>query len=73
MAKIVRDEPIGKDGAILRIVRGQTLKQYMLEYGDDYREGKVWDFALSDIQNGAIEPQKRMIYWLIGDRLYETC
>ena len=35
-------------------------------------ENDYWDFSIDDLLNGAVEPDKDMIYWLIDGRLYET-
>lgn len=57
----------------INIVRGKSIDQYMRRYGKEYEEGTLWDFSIEDMRNGAIEPTEGMVYWLIDDRLYETC
>jgi hypothetical protein len=32
----------------------------------------IWDFKVSEILDGTVEPQSDILYWLIGERLYET-
>lgn len=36
------------------------------------RDDECWDFTLEDFFGGAITPQDGMVYYLIGNRVYET-
>lgn len=49
-----------------------TLAEYMSLFGEKYESGELWDFDYLEFLNGAIEPQEGMVYWKIGDRVYET-
>jgi len=33
---------------------------------------ECWDFPLEELLDGSIEPRDDIVYWLIGDRAYET-
>ena len=46
--------------------------RHTLEELEKVRDNDCWDFSLEDFWSGAIEPQEGMVYWLIGDRIYET-
>ena len=50
-----------------KVIYGHTLEELAMVQ-DDY----CWNFLVEDFINGAIAPQDNMVYWLIGDRLYET-
>ena len=54
------------------IESNHTLDEYTEEYGDLYDSGELWDFSIKDARAGAIDLDPIMIYWCIGDRLYET-
>jgi len=54
------------------IVKGHTIEEYMSMYGDLYRSGDLWDFAVSDVESGSIEIDPDKIYWEIDGRYYET-
>lgn len=56
----------------MNIVKSKTLEEYMAIYGVDYDNGDLWDFAIEDFENGAVEPQEDLVYWEIDGRLYET-
>lgn len=73
MAKMCIKRPLGPNGLLIKVVENQTLDEYMKIYGDDYKEGRVWDFSLEDVQSGAIEIDSNQVYWFIENRLYETC
>lgn len=51
-----------------KIEDGHTVSEYMKKYGDEYENGELWDYSLEDFKNGAIEPQKGLVYWLVKDR-----
>lgn len=51
------------------IETGHTIEE--LHKGSAWNN-ECWDFSLEDFWSGAIEPQEDMVYWLIGDRVYET-
>lgn len=49
-----------------------TIDEYMVVYGDLYNSGELWDLSIKDAKSGAIDLDPIMIYWRIGNRLYET-
>lgn len=51
---------------------GHTIEEYNDLYGKEYENGEFWDFSIEDVENGAIEANPNMIYWQIGNRVYET-
>lgn len=55
------------------IETNHTLKEWELLYKQDYINGDLWDFSLECIKFQAIEPNPNMVYWLIDNRVYETC
>lgn len=59
-------------GPTYKLVQGHTLEEYHAKFGEEYDNGKLWDFSLKDLENGAIEPENSVEYWQIGDRAYET-
>lgn len=50
------------------------------EYGHTIEEWEVlssinedlWDFPIEELKDGTIEPNADILYWVIGDRVYET-
>jgi hypothetical protein len=54
---------------------GHTLEEYMDLYGEDYKDGFLWDYDLESllelIEEDAVIFENRM-FWLIGDRFYEV-
>ncbi len=57
---------------MFQAVYGKTLDEYMELYGDAYNNRELWDFSLSDLEDGSIEPDPDKIYWEIDGRFYET-
>lgn len=55
-----------------KIEYSKTLEEYMEKFGKHYINGDLWDFAIGDINNGAVNLNPEQIYWQIEDRLYET-
>jgi len=51
------------------IETGHTIEELHSGYGWD---NECWDFDIEEFFNGTIEPQDGRVYWLIGDRVYET-
>lgn len=48
---------------------GHTKSKWNDLFGND---PDLWDFPISELLDGTIEPNPDIIYWLIGERLYET-
>lgn len=53
----------------IHIEYGHTLHE--LQSGSHW-DNECWDFDVSELFDGSVEPQDGMTYWLIGGRLYET-
>jgi len=52
---------------------GHTLEEYQEKFGQEYEQAELWDFSVEEVFNGTIEAENLAnVYWLIGDRLYET-
>lgn len=49
-----------------------TLDEYMQIFGTPYQNGELWDFLIEDVESGAIDLEANGIYWVIGDRIFET-
>lgn len=47
-----------------------TLKEWNEHFKKD--DAILWNFPKEELLDGTVEPQPFMIYWLIGNRLYET-
>lgn len=54
------------------IEKGHTIDEYMKLYGDQYEDGNLWDFLISEVEDGSVDLDKDTVYWQIGDRYYET-
>lgn len=59
--------------SIVHVQSGHTLKEWK-DYCNDTEteDDRLWDFPIEELMNGAVEPNEDIIYWFIGDRLYET-
>lgn len=54
-----------------------NIKDYLDKFGDDYNDGKLWDFSKEDFENGAVENRDDIVYWYMKDldgdwRYFET-
>lgn len=54
------------------IITDDTLDDYIKKFGEEYNKGYLWDFAIEDVENGAIALRDNIYYCKIGNRLYET-
>ena len=63
-------------GQPIKIEKGHTYEEYMSKYGEDYRNGDLWDFLKQDLLDDAVAVDPNRIYWEIevdGEiRYYET-
>ena len=57
------------NGKMLHLELGHTEEEWRDMYGSD---NSLWDIALDDYIEGAIEPNEDITYWYINGRLYET-
>ena len=48
---------------------GHTEREWVVKFGTDEN---LWDVSITDIIEGAIEPNEEITYWYINGRLYET-
>ena len=51
----------------MRIEKGHSKEEL-----EKVQDETCWDFDVIDVLCNAIELQEEMVYYLIGDRLYET-
>lgn len=56
----------------MTVETNHTLAEYIEKFGDAYDNGELWDFSKEELENGAVEPNKNIVYWEIDGRLYET-
>ena len=59
------------------VERGHTMKEYLEKFGEDYENGKLWDFDKKDFEEGLVENRNDIVYWYMKDlnedwRYFET-
>lgn len=71
---LLDDNKITKDINLddYKIIKDKSFEEYLSLYKDAYKSGDLWDFSIDDVLSGAIELNSNIVYWKIGDRLYET-
>lgn len=57
---------------VIKIEFGKTLDEYMSKFGEAHNNGELWDFDAKEFGDGSIELDPNIVYWKIGDRIYET-
>lgn len=57
---------------VIHYETGHTVEEYMERFGFEYDSGDCWDILVEELEDGTLEPNEDMVYWLIGDRYYET-
>lgn len=50
-----------------QLIVGHTLEEYYGKYGDDYRDGNLWDYSIEDFASDPDKPDPDVDYWLIKD------
>ncbi len=66
-----------KNGFQFTYEEGHTLEEYKKEFGRLYNEGELWDILKEELEDGSIDANPEIIYWLIKDedgeeRYFET-
>lgn len=63
-------------GQPINVEKGHSYEEYMSKYGEDYRNGDLWDFPKQDLLDGAVAVDPNRVYWEIevnGEiRYFET-
>lgn len=63
-------------GQPINVEKGHSYEEYMSKYGEDYRNGDLWDFSKQDLLDNAVTVDPDRIYWEIevdGEiRYFET-
>lgn len=54
------------------IEKGHTEEEYMELFGYSYNQGELFDVPIEEIFDGSLEKNDDIVYWLIGNRVYET-
>lgn len=58
-----------KNGFVFKI---KTLEEFRSELGHLYDIGLLWDYCEGDVVEGGIELEHHVLYYVVGERLYET-
>lgn len=54
------------------IEKGHTEEEYMNLFGYSYNKGELFDVSIEEIFDGSLEKNDDIVYWLIGEYVYET-
>lgn len=57
---------------VINYETGHTREEYMERFADEYDSGECWDILAVELEDGTLEPDEDILYWLIDDRYYET-